>query len=85
LRASAFNPETEIRFFVPRRVRVKIVVYNSLGHPIRLLVDRMVAAGEHGVSWNGRDDRGIVMASGIYLAKMSCENFSAIRKIVLAR
>jgi N-acetylmuramoyl-L-alanine amidase len=85
LRMSAFNPETEIRYFLPQRAPVRIVVIDALGRLLRVLVDEVVEAGEHRTRWNGRDKNAAVMASGIYFIKMSSENFSAVRKLLLIR
>jgi len=85
LRTSAFNSETEIRYFLPQRAPVRIVVIDALGRLLRVLVDKVVEAGEHRTCWNGRDENAAVMASGIYFVKMRSENFSAARKLLLVR
>lgn len=80
-----FNPETEMRFSVPHRAAVNIVIVDPLGRRARVLVDEMLPAGEHRVRWDGRDDQGVKVASGIYFVKMSTEKFVAVRKLLLLR
>lgn len=80
-----FNPETEIHFELPRQAPIKIVIVDPLGRVVAILVEEMLAAGEYYVRWNGRDDRGFFMASGIYFVKMISEKFSAKRKLLLLR
>jgi hypothetical protein len=85
LRMSAFNSETEIRYFLPQRAPVRIVVSDALGRLLRVLVDEVVEAGEHRTRWNGRDENVAMMASGIYFVRMSSDKFSAVRKLLLIR
>jgi N-acetylmuramoyl-L-alanine amidase len=78
-----FNPETEIRFEMPHRAPVKIAIVDQMGRLVRVLVDDVLPVGEHRSYWNGRDDHGNIVASGIYFVKMNSEKFSAVRKLVL--
>jgi hypothetical protein len=80
-----FNPDTEIKFFVPQRAPVKITLVDPLGRLVRVLIDGVVEAGEHRTRWNGKDENAIAVASGIYFVKMRSENFLAVRKLLLVR
>jgi flagellar hook assembly protein FlgD len=81
-----FNPRTTIRFAVPEYSKVKIVIYNSLGQKIRTLTDRDYAPGYHQIVWNGLDDLGVRVSSGVYFYQMSNEGtFSQSRKLVLMK
>lgn len=62
-----FNPETEIRFFLDRRMRVELQVFNTLGQEVRSLMTDELDAGFHSVVWDGRDDDATPMPSGIYM------------------
>lgn len=62
-----FNPSCQIVFDLPRPVQVRITVSNALGHRVRELANRRYEPGQHGVTWNGRDDGDRAAASGIYL------------------
>jgi len=79
------NPETEIKFFTPQRVPVKIAIVDPLGRLVRVLVDGVVEVGEHRTRWNGKDENAVAVASGIYFVKMRSENFIAVRKLLLVR
>lgn len=65
-----FNPGTTIRFAVPEQARVSIEVFNVLGQQIATLDDNVHNAGTFDVVWNGKNDRGEVVTSGIYLYRM---------------
>ncbi|MFQ5823053.1 MAG: FlgD immunoglobulin-like domain containing protein [bacterium] len=62
-----FNPETEIRFFLDKIRNVELKVYNPLGQLVKTLVKNKISAGFHSVVWNGTNNNGIRMPSGIYI------------------
>ena len=62
-----FNPETTIRFNLLCASQVRLVIYNALGQVIRTLADGFRPAGMHEMTWDGRNDQGREVASGIYL------------------
>ncbi len=80
-----FNPSTKILFDLPRESEVKLIVYDSMGHEIRKLVSEIKAAGTYSVFWDGKDEVGQQMSSGIYLLKMKAATFTANQKLVLLR
>lgn len=80
-----FNPETSIRFSLPKHSYVKVTIYNLLGQKIRQLVTQRYAAGEHVVKWDGRDGFRANVNSGIYLYKIKAGDFTAIRKMILVK
>ncbi|MCP4568634.1 MAG: T9SS type A sorting domain-containing protein [FCB group bacterium] len=80
-----FNPTTTIAFDLARRAEVKILVYNIIGQSVRKLADREFNAGQHTVTWDGRNQDGRAVASGIYLYRMVSEEFSSTRKMILLR
>ena len=61
-----FNPETEIRFFLDRRSRIELQVFNALGQLVKSLMTEELDAGFHSVIWDGRDKNDIPVPSGIY-------------------
>jgi uncharacterized protein (TIGR02145 family) len=61
-----FNPTTLIQFDLPKQSRVVLEIFNILGQKIRTLVDDQKAAGLYRVEWNGNDDSGNAVPSGIY-------------------
>jgi hypothetical protein len=81
-----FNPETTIRFAVPTSSDIKIVIYNSLGQKVRLLTEESFSPGYHEVVWNGLDDTGTNMPSGVYFYRMSTEEgISQVKKLLLMK
>jgi hypothetical protein len=80
-----FNPETRISYFIPRVSHVKLQIFNILGQKIRTLVDEDQAAGREGVLWDGRDDQGEQVASGVYLYRLQAGDLSESKKMVLIR
>jgi tetratricopeptide (TPR) repeat protein len=78
-----FNPATEIRYQLPENCQVSLVVYNLLGQQIRTLVDKQQPAGFHSARWDGKDDLGQAVASGLYLYVMNAKQFRQVEKMLL--
>ncbi len=80
-----FNPETSIRFDLPRNEYVSVTIYNAISQEIRSLANRNYTAGSHSVLWDGRDSAGNPVPSGIYFYRIQAGSFSQIMKMVLLR
>jgi len=80
-----FNPATTIRFDVPSDGMVTLRVYDADGRLVRTLVDAVQKAGEKLVSWDGTNEGGQRVASGVYFCLMKAPGFANARKIVLLR
>jgi len=80
-----FNPTTEIAYSLSERGRVTLAVYDVLGRRVRTLVDRREDAGAHKARWNGLDDAGRSVPSGVYFYRMRAGRFVRTRKMVLIR
>ncbi len=80
-----FNPVTNISYRVPVQSQVKIVVYNLQGKEIKTVVNENRAAGSYFVQWNGLDNNGLHVASGIYLYQIEADNFKQAKKMILVR
>ena len=80
-----FNPSTSIRFQVPVNEPVRLKIYDILGKEVRTLADRRFTPGQHTLVWDGRDNRGNPVASGIYVYKMTAGEFFKMRKMNLVR
>ena len=78
-----FNPGTVISYQLPQAVPVRLDIYNSLGQRVRTLVDEGQEAGVHGLVWDGRDDSGRGLASGVYFYRLEAGSFTESRKMVL--
>ncbi|MCH7679489.1 PKD domain-containing protein, partial [candidate division KSB1 bacterium] len=74
-----FNPETEIRFQLPEASHVVVRIYNALGQEIRTLADGQYEAGFQSISWDGKDNKGSLVSSGIYLYQLKAGVFSQIK------
>ncbi len=74
-----FNPTTQIRFDVPEPAEVNLTIFNVLGQPVRTLLKGTVAAGRHAVLWDGADDRGAPVASGVYICRLEAQAASGAR------
>lgn len=80
-----FNPQTKIGYTLPEESQVKLVVYNVLGQKVRTLVDEIQTAGYREVVWDGKDEKGKDVASGIYFYKLKVENFAQTKKMLLVK
>jgi hypothetical protein len=88
-----FNPETVIRFALSEASHVEITIYNTRGQVIRRLLSQNSAAGEHAVKWDGRDQSGRSVSSGVYLYEIqagdpsagSGQRFRQVKKMSLLR
>jgi hypothetical protein len=81
-----FNPETTIRYSLAGPGRATIRVYNAGGALVRTLVDRHHAAGQYTVRWDGKDDAGHRLSSGVYFYKLeSASGASEARKLLMLK
>jgi hypothetical protein len=80
-----FNPETAISFTLEKSARASVQIYAADGARVRTLLDEARGAGTHRVTWNGRDDNGQPVSSGIYFYRLTADKFSATRKMVLLK
>jgi hypothetical protein len=80
-----FNPLTTIRFDLPRNGLVKIEVFNVSGRYVATIIDEKREAGRHEVTWNGKDARGMDVASGMYFYRLTAGGKIINRKMLLVR
>ncbi len=80
-----FNPETSIPFSLARAGRATLRVYDVNGEFVATLLDENRGAGEHVARWNGRDDRGVAMPSGVYFVRLEANGITETRKIALLK
>jgi hypothetical protein len=80
-----FNPTTTIRFGLTRPEHVRLAVYDILGRLVRVLIDDHRDAAVYEVRWNGTDDAGCAVASGVYFYALTAGEFGESRKLVLLR
>ena len=80
-----FNPNTTIQFSLPAATNVRLNIYNIVGQKVLTLVDDYLPSGDHSVVWDGRDERGREVSSGIYLYRLVTENQALTRKMTLIK
>jgi len=80
-----FNPGTDIRYQLPKPAHVTLTVYNLLGHEIRTLVDEQKPAGYFTAHWDGKDNHGQEVPSGVYIYRIHAGSFVDIKKMLLLR
>jgi len=80
-----FNPYTTIKFAMREKGHVSIKVYDLSGRLVRTIVDEELDAGHYSIKWDGRNDRGRMVSSGVYFYRMKTGSFERTRKMVLIR
>jgi hypothetical protein len=80
-----FNPTTSVKYDMPKAGDVQISVFNVLGQRVTDLVNGYQEAGSHEVVWNGKDDGGSSVASGIYFYRIKTSEFSDTKKMLLLK
>jgi len=80
-----FNPNTNIRYSIKDPGKVRIDIYNLKGQLIQTLTAEHNTPGFYQIAWNGCDANGKPVASGIYMYRMTSENYSSVKKMVLAK
>lgn len=80
-----FNASTAIQYQLPEASEVRLIVCNLLGQEVRRLADGKEKAGYHVALWDGRDEDGKPVGSGIYLYRLKAGRFSETRKALLVR
>jgi hypothetical protein len=80
-----FNPTCVISYALPVESRVTLSIYNILGQRVKLLVDEYQHAGYKIVKWDGKDEEGDQVASGIYFYKISAGDFVQTKKMLLVK
>ncbi|HPR18714.1 MAG TPA: choice-of-anchor D domain-containing protein [Candidatus Cloacimonadota bacterium] len=81
-----FNPETTISFSTTYAHESTLLeVFNPKGQKVKQLLNAQLSAGQHSVVWNGTDNNGKAVTSGVYLYRLKCGNFQQTRKMILLR
>ncbi len=80
-----FNPNTVIVFAVPRPTEIRVEVFNVLGQKVKTLANEFSKAGYKRVEWDGTDDNGSSVASGVYLYRLTAGDFSETKKMLLLK
>lgn len=80
-----FNPTTTIHFDIRKPGHVTLRIYDATGGLVQTIIDDERPAGRHAVSWDGRNKRGALMATGVYFYRLSTGSFSTTKTMVLLK
>ena len=80
-----FNPSTEIRFDLPEADFVNLSVYNMMGQKIKTLTSENMTPGYHSIIWNGTNDAGSRVATGMYFYSINTSQFQSIKKMLFLK
>ena len=81
-----FNSETTIKFIIEKPAKIKLIIYNIQGKEVRNLIkNNFLSIGWHSIKWDGKNEQGLEMPSGIYLYKIYVGNQQGMRQMILIR
>jgi hypothetical protein len=81
-----FNGNTNIRFNLPRRIRISLKIYDTSGKEVmRLINNQIYASGEHTINWDGKTKEGKEVSSGIYLYVLQAGKRREVRKMLFIK
>jgi len=80
-----FNPITTIAYDVPEMTSVLVDIYNILGQQVRTLINRSHEPGYYRIQWDGTNDYGEVLPSGMYIYSIQASGFTSVKKLVLMK
>jgi hypothetical protein len=80
-----FNANTQITFALPKSGQARLDIYNVLGQKVSTLFNEFMSAGTKTVNWDGRDDRGVGVPSGVYFYRLSSLDFLQTKKMLLIK
>ena len=80
-----FNPNTTIRFDLPKEIDVSIIIFNLLGQKVKTIDKSQMNAGFHSITWNGTNNHGAQVSAGMYLYQLRTSDFVKTKKMVLLK
>jgi hypothetical protein len=80
-----FNPTTRLRYNLYKNTDVKITIYDIMGREVRTLIDNRQSAGNKSVMWDATNDLGQRVSAGMYLYRISAEEFVKVKKMLLIK
>jgi hypothetical protein len=80
-----FNPTTRFQINLPNASNLEVIVYNVLGQKVATLMNGHRNAGTYEVTWNGTNDHGTAVNSGVYFVRMQTDMYSSVRKMLLVK
>jgi hypothetical protein len=82
---NSFNPNMQIRFELQKDAWVSLRVYDASGVLVKTVVNEQVPHGSHLIRWDGRNEKGTVVASGVHFCQMKTVNYVGNTKLLVAR
>ena len=80
-----FNPTTTIPYFLGKRSEVSLSIFNGLGQKVKTLVKAIQAPGDYKVIWDGTNNQGMQVSSGLYFYRLNVAGESKIKSMTLTR
>jgi len=80
-----FNPSTTIEFTIPSSQKTSVAIYDILGREIRTLYNKQLNGGSHSVVWDGKDNTGSIVNSGIYIYRIKTADKTLAGKMILQK
>lgn len=80
-----FNPSTTLAFDVIEKSEVSLIIYNTLGQTVRRLITETRSSGHHRVLWDGKNDSGVLVPSGVYIYQLRAGNNIQSRKMIFMK
>ncbi|MCK4312933.1 MAG: T9SS type A sorting domain-containing protein, partial [Candidatus Cloacimonetes bacterium] len=80
-----FNPSTTISFSIPEESKVEIIVYNIKGQKVKIVAKNVFEKGYHTLTWQGDDESGKTVGSGVYFYKLKAGKFTETKKMILIK
>ena len=80
-----FNPVTTIEYRLPEDSNVSLRIFNNKGELVKVLIEGYKRVGSYKINWDGRDEKGVLVTSGLYLYQITTNSFSQSNKMLLIR
>ena len=80
-----FNPKTEIRFDLPEASVVEVAIYNLMGQKVKTLTNKEITPGYHVLQWDGTNDRGSMVSTGMYFYTLHTNKYHSMRKMLFLK
>ena len=80
-----FNPVTNIKYSLPKNTMASVIIYNVLGQEVVKLIDKEMTRGNHIVQWDGKNNNGQLVGTGLYYYKLETNDYVKTRKMVLLK
>jgi hypothetical protein len=80
-----FNPQTTISFSLAKSEQVSIEIFNIKGQKVKTVLDQLLTDGQHEVVWDGKNQYGKSVSSGVYFYRMQTTDYQAMKKMIMIK